>query len=148
MSPPRGADGEPVRLDTDPILAAFDLIGRCGAKASELGYERDNVPVHRARWHASAEWNDVRVAVKAHKSPEAAAEALAARLLERATCTHCGRLIALEPEPDRCVWERVGPRWWRGCRGEVPEHQRLIESSGPRGELPVISAGSGKTEGG
>mgnify|MGYP000496934788 FL=1 len=97
-------------LDEDAMMAAFDLVGRAGARELQVGYLHDDVPV---------------------------AEALARRLLTGAMC-RCGRLVALSSAggvfypgatyPDgqerteadvraagTCRWTREAARWVGAC---------------------------------
>lgn len=66
------------------LEATLDLVGRCGAAAFEIGYLHDDVPVEEAGWYAHVQYQGARIIVEDQPSPEAAADALAARLLRGA----------------------------------------------------------------
>lgn len=136
----------PVQLDEDAMIAAFDMIGRTGARNVEFGYLHDDVPVHLADWYAHAQYQGSRIIVEHHVGPLEAVEALARRLLTGGRCTHCGGLVALSDTgavayvsdvpgatgsfvdgttwtaaqaraAGQCRYRRVGNRWVRGCEG-------------------------------
>lgn len=116
-------------FDEDRLIAAVDAVGRAGAREFEVGYLDDDVPMHLARWWASATWNGTKVHVENHKGPDAAGDALARKLLNGGRCTHCDGTIRLDTVTMRrgtrvCRWTRTGARWNRGC--DVPEGERII----------------------
>lgn len=130
----------------DAVVAAFDLVGRTGARQLEFGYLHDDVPVQRADWWAHAQYAGARITVEHQRGPLEALEALARRLLTGARCTHCGGLIALSDDgalafPGRmvdgttwteeqlrtaplCRYRREGQRWIRGCERRRPAPKR------------------------
>ena len=124
----------------DALIAAADLVGRSGGKSFQIGYLHDDVPSEEAAWYAHAQYRGVRITAENHRSPEAAAEALAVQLLTGAKCVHCGRLVALSTAgavahdgtlidgtpwtveqaraAGQCLWKRDGARWDRVCGDE------------------------------
>lgn len=110
--------------DTERLDAAINLIGRTGAADLEIGYLDDDVPVSQARWWAKARYGGEIVTAEDQPSPDAAAEALAKRLLTGGKCVHCMRTVSVE-EGDGCVWRREGSRWLRGCEEEHPEGETV-----------------------
>ena len=130
--------------DEDELLAAVELVGRCGARNFETGYVHDDVPIADAGWYAHAQFKGVRIIEEDHASPIDAVYALAVRLLAGAMCNHCKGLIALTPDGafafehahlldgtpwnveqvadlPQCHWKRVGQHWVRGCEDQPPE---------------------------
>lgn len=104
-------------IDEDALTAAIDLIGRSGAVGAEVGYLDDDGPAAAARWYAQARYSGARIIEQDYPGPVEAAEALARRILDGGTCTHCGRIVTLGPAiGDVCRWERIGRTWERGCR--------------------------------
>jgi len=121
----------------DILTAALEVIPRTGATALEVGYLHDDVPIELAGWYASASWRGTRITVEDQPHPAAAVDGLARRLMDGGKCTHCGRLVTLDPAggwaSDRtlvdgspwlaeqqaaagvCAWHRDGPTWRRGC---------------------------------
>lgn len=111
----------------DAINAAADLVARAGGKKFELGHLEDDVPIHEARWWASAVFNGAKVIIDEQPAPALACELLARKLLDGGMCTHCRRVVRIRPdgyvEPawnlgkgsKACGWQRVGPTWKRGC---------------------------------
>jgi hypothetical protein len=130
-------------FDDDAFHAAVDLIGRSGAREFEIGYLHDDVPVEQAAWWAHAQYRGARIVVENHARPEAAAEALAVKVLSGGMCTHCRGLIALsdagavaypghltdgsEMTEERarampqCRYRRVAAKWVRGCTDSHPD---------------------------
>ncbi len=101
-------------LNEDVVLACVDLVGRAGAKGFEMGYVHDDVPVEEAGWYAHALYQGARLLVQDHRSPSAAALALAERILGGGTC-RCGRPVALADAAPGCRWRLAGKRWEPGC---------------------------------
>jgi hypothetical protein len=105
--------------EEERVLAATLLVGHTGAVAFEFGYANDSaVKVQDAEWYASAQYRGARVFVEGYPHPADAAEALARRLVEGGTCTHCGKTTTMSPQANprrRCVYRRRGNRWVRGC---------------------------------
>lgn len=104
--------------EEDRIVAATLLVGHTGAKAFEFGFANDSAArVQDADWYASAQYRGARVIVEHFTHPADAAEALARRLVEGGTCTHCGRTTTMSERSSRrrCVYRRQGRRWNRGC---------------------------------
>lgn len=124
-------------IDEDAVIACADLVGRAGATGFEIGYLHEGVPIEEAGWYAHAQYRGARITAEDHPSPEAAAEALAWRLLTGAKC-RCGKLVALSDagaiaydnahlidgstwtpeqaaEAGQCRWTRNGRTWTPGC---------------------------------
>jgi hypothetical protein len=98
------------------VFAALDLIGRTGAKGTEIGYLNEDVPHEKADWYANAQYQGARITAEHHPGPVEALEALARRLLNGGLCTRCRNKITLSgDDPARCRWTRHGPKWVRGC---------------------------------
>lgn len=141
-----GGHGPELELDTDAAVAAVGVIGRMGALDVEVGYLDDTERSQDARWWASARWNGTKVQVAKHQRPDQALEALARQLMEGGTCTHCGQRIHLggapaglrRRHPRLCAWKRQGREWVRGCIDRVPEGQRVVPTTGKRGDLPRL----------
>lgn len=129
--------------DQDVILAATDLVRRCGAKELTFGHLHDGVPIEQAAWWAKAVFGGAVVMTEGKTGPEEALTALAERLLTGAQCQRCGGLVQLReegatafpdaPRPDGkrwsqkeiedaglCRWRREGPKWQFGC-ARAPE---------------------------
>ncbi|MBL7494456.1 hypothetical protein I6A60_01845 [Frankia sp. AgB1.9] len=120
--------------DHEDVLACADLCGRAGARSFTMGYLRDD-PADPG-WWAHAQYRGARISVEGHATAEAAALALATRVLTGAKC-RCGRLVALAPDGahvfestlvtgerwgpkqakkvGQCLWRRAGARWEPGC---------------------------------
>lgn len=98
----------------DAVIACADLAGRAGAREFEIGYLRDDVPVEDAGWYATASYQGARIMADEHRSPTAAAMALAERLLAGATC-RCRQPVALNDEGPGCRWRLMGQRWEPSC---------------------------------
>lgn len=127
-------------LDEDVLIAAVDLVGRAGARELEVGYLNDEddpaFAVDGPAWWAHAAYGGHRITVEGFDRPDAAAEALAVKILTGAKC-RCGRLVALSddgavfttgamadgtrwtPEEAKaagqCRWRRDGRRWEPSC---------------------------------
>lgn len=101
-------------MNSDVVVACADLAARAGARDFEIGHLRDDVPVEEAGWYAIASYQGARIMVDEHRSPSAAALALAERLLDGATC-RCRRPVALNDDLPGCRWRLVGQRWEPGC---------------------------------
>lgn len=103
-----------------PALQAVVYLGeRSGARGFEIGFDDDQDPV---TWWASVTYRGAKLAVDSYPHPEAAADALALRILTGGQCTYCGRPIAVvEIADDRCRWGRNGDRWVKGCPGPMTE---------------------------
>jgi hypothetical protein len=127
----------------DAVVACADLVGRAGASGFEIGYLHDDVPVEEAGWYASASYKGARLMADEHRSPTAAAMALAERILGGAAC-RCGKPVALNDEQPGCRWTLMGKRWEPGCdapplrvKGERGDHAamvRALEESGNRAD--------------
>jgi hypothetical protein len=107
VTAPRWAGG-------DIVVACADLAGRSGAVEFDLGYVHDDVPVEQAGWYATATFRGAKLLVQDQPSPEAAALALAHRLLRGATC-RCHQAVTLNDTTPGCRWRLVGQRWEPGC---------------------------------
>lgn len=87
-------------VDNERLTAAIELIGRCAANALELGWTDDTGP-RPGEWFASARYRGARVTVEDQEGPEAAAEALALKLVAGGRCVMCGRTTtASSIDPD------------------------------------------------
>lgn len=104
-----------MNLNTDAMVALAYLAERAGAKGVEIGYTGDpDGPMTESLWYAHVEYTGARITVENHASPTAAAQALAERLLDGATC-RCGQLSTLSDAAGGCRWQLVGQRWQPGC---------------------------------
>jgi hypothetical protein len=90
-----------VTFDQDAMTAAADLVGRSGARSFQIGWDCPHTPdvpddhgCPDVRWYAYAQYQGARITSGDHRTPEAAAEGLARRLLTGSTC-RCGRLVTL-----------------------------------------------------
>lgn len=130
-----GEDAQPLPegTDMDRLIAAYDVIGRCGARDFEVGYDDEEPEGHQ--WYAEVEIQVGPERFRTEKvtrqtEPVQAAEKLARRLLNGATCTHCGKVMSLVNPImvgvpfDICAWIREGKRWERGCRDSHEEGLR------------------------
>lgn len=120
-------------LNEDAIKACADLVGRAGASGFEIGYMRDDVPVEDAQWYAFASYQGARIMAQDHRSPSAAALALAERLLSGAMC-RCRQPVSLSESVLGCRWQLKGPRWEPGCAIEP------VRVDAARGDLAAIQA--------
>ncbi len=117
--------------DQDALNAGLQLIERTGAKQVEVGYLREDVPIHLADWYCHAQYHGARVTVEHHPGPVEAIEALARRLLDGGLCAFCGQRVALSDFPGkRCRWTRRGDRWVRGCEATHSERIPAIVEAG------------------
>lgn len=119
-------------LHTDMVIACYDLAGRCGATECTIGYLHDDVPVDQAGWYAHAQYRGARITVEDQPSPDAAAYALAVRLLTGGTC-RCRRPVTLADDRPGCRWRLVGARWEPSCDA-APVHV-----TGRRGDLGAMA---------
>lgn len=104
-----------MNLNTDTIIATAHLCARAGAIGVAFGYTGDqDGPMDEALWYAYAEYTEARITVENHASPTAAAQALAERLIDGATC-RCGQLSTLSDAAGGCRWQLQGKRWLPGC---------------------------------
>jgi hypothetical protein len=128
------------------IIAATDVVGRSGAKETQLYFENG--------FHAVAIFPGRRVIVSEYPNdPAGAADELARRVIHNGRCTSCRKIIVAEdrrplamsvtlpdgtvehrtkPErTDLCFWDRVGERWERECGPAAPEdstRERLAQA--------------------
>lgn len=102
-------------MSEDIIKACAHLVERAGASGFEIGHLHDDVPVEAAAWYAIAFYQGARITVDDHRSPTAAALALAERLLAGATC-RCRQPVTLSDTIPGCRWRLVGDRWKPGCK--------------------------------
>jgi hypothetical protein len=119
----------------DAMLASIELVQRSGATGFEVGYLDEN-PAN-PRWWAKAQYRGARLQVDEHRTPAAAVDALAARILEGGMCATCrltGTTAAeidrraaagLAPGRDMCLWARHGRHWVAGCLDPAAEAARL-----------------------
>jgi hypothetical protein len=132
----------------DAVIACADLIGRTGATGFELGYLHDGVPVEEAGWYAHANYRGTRIMTDEHRSPSAAALALAERLLAGGMC-RCGQPVTLDDDRPGCRWQLMGKRWEPGCDAEpiqgrwasLPPWTLLLASLTPVGSVGGSLAG-------
>jgi hypothetical protein len=103
-----------INMNSDVIVACADLVGRTGASDFEIGYVHDNVPVEEAGWYAHVKFRGVRIMVDDHRSPSAAALALAEKILTGGAC-RCGQTVTLSDDKPGCRWRLMGKRWEPGC---------------------------------
>lgn len=120
-------------MNGDVVVACADLVRRAGARDFEIGYLHDDVPVEEAGWYAVASYQGARLMVDEHRSPTAAALALAERILSGATC-RCRRPVVLDDDRAGCRWRLVGRRWEPGC--DAPP----LQVQGKRGDHAAIAA--------
>lgn len=114
-------------FDQDALDAALQLFGRCGVSEIDIGYLNDDVPITEADWYCIATFRGAKVIAEHHSGPVEACEALARRLMNGGTCTHCRKVISLSAPrdlPQVCRWTRRGDHWERGCTDTIPEGQR------------------------
>lgn len=130
----------PEDTDRDRLIAAYDVVGRCGLWDFEVGF--DDEKDEGARWYSGARFGDGRaVVVTERANAHEAAEALARKLVNGGRCTHCGRVATLwtqGPEDDAgvgqlnrswiCYWTREGRAWVRGCVDTHEENARTKEA--------------------
>lgn len=127
-------------LSEDVVVACADLVGRAGARDFEIGSIHDDVPVEEAGWYATAKYQGARIQVQDHRSPSAAALALAERLLRGGMC-RCGNPVALADAQPGCRWRLMGKRWEPGCdappvhvdakRGDLDAMQQAMAARRP-----------------
>lgn len=120
-------------LNEDVIKACADLVGRAGASGFEIGYVHDDVPVEDAQWYAYASYQGARLMAQDHRSPSAAALALAERLLSGAIC-RCRRPVSLSEVAPGCRWRLRGARWEPSCDVEP------VRVDATRGDLSAMQA--------
>jgi hypothetical protein len=123
------------------VIACVDLVGRAGARESEIGWDCPHVPdvsddhnCAQVAWHATATYRGARIMVDRHRSPSAAALALAERLLSGATC-RCRRPVSLSDQRGGCRWRLVGQRWEPGCSAPP-----ITVADGERGGMAAMQA--------
>lgn len=104
-------------MNTDRLNAAVEAIARAGANDFEIGFLDPDVPMEDAHWWAKAQWKGTRVQVDDRPGPDAAADALAKKVLVGGQCIRCGRIITLNTFGLGCFWRREGAHWLRGCDG-------------------------------
>lgn len=117
--------GERLQLEKpDLLVAAADLVRRCGGTNLAVGYQE--TPRGTEWWatatiqHHPRDPDGEPETTSGHASPERAADALARKLIEGGKCEHCQRTIRLGGDRrDRqqvCRFKRIGPEWIRGCK--------------------------------
>lgn len=121
-------------LSDDIVAACAHLADRSGASGFEIGHMHDDVPVEEAGWYATVTFQGARITVDEHRSPTAAALALAERLLSGATC-RCMQPVSLSNDRPGCRWRLMGDRWTPGCDA-APIHV----AGGQRGDYTAIQA--------
>lgn len=129
----RGPNGE--KLDTMAVLAVAELIGRTGAREYELG------TTGSTHWYASCKVMGQRVEAVAD-TPDAAAGALARKVVHGGKCVTCQRVITFDEAgihavdktlPDGttwtaqqqadvgcCFWHRRGLHYVKSCQQGSP----------------------------
>lgn len=113
-------------MATDAVVACAHLAERAGTREFELGYVHDDVPVEEAGWYAHVTYQGARITVQDHRSPSAAAQALAERILSGGMC-RCGKTVTLSDERPGCRWQLMGKRWEPGCDAppvSIPDGKR------------------------
>lgn len=137
-------------LADDVVIACADLAGRAGARDWAMEWTCPHVPdesddhnCEHVTWNARVSYQGARITVERHRSPSAAALALAERLLSGATC-RCKEPVALGDDQAGCRWRLVGKRWEPGCdaapidipggeRGDMAAIQRAVRKRGDHG---------------
>jgi hypothetical protein len=137
-------------VNDDILAACADLADRCGASGFEIGYVHDDVPVEEAGWYAFVTFRGARISADDHRSPTAAALALAERLLSGAMC-RCRRPVTLSDQRDGCRWRLIGARWEPGCdvapvhvegaRGDYTAMQRAMAQPMNRADRRKLKKG-------
>jgi len=122
-------------LNGDIVIACADLVGRAGAREFEMGYVNDD-PTDPG-WWAQAVYNGAKIIRDGHRTPEAAALALATRMLSGATC-RCLKIVSLEDGTDGCRWRLVGQRWEPGCKAKP-----ITIKGGERGDYAALQRAMG-----
>jgi hypothetical protein len=118
------------QADQDKLKAAFDFIGRTGARTVSIRYSDDEKPVV---WFVVAEYDGTNpMGIEGHEvdaslSPVRAALRLCERLADGGQCRHCGRPTGLEPDhldtmplDEMICWYQWDPElktFRRGCEG-------------------------------
>jgi hypothetical protein len=120
-------------LHGDAVEACADLVNRTGSSGFELGYVHDGVPVDQAGWYAHATYQGARIMVDEHRSPSAAALALAERILRGGRC-RCGRPVTLADDQPGCRWRLMGKQWQSSC--DAPP----VRVQAKRGDLGAAQA--------
>ena len=123
--------GSAAWMHGDAIVAAADLVDRCGASGLEMGHVHHDVPIEKAGWYATAMFKGARITEQDHRSPSGAALALAERLLAGGQC-RCGETVTLADDRAGCRWRLTGKRWEPGC--DVPS----VRVEGKRGDLNAM----------
>lgn len=129
--------------DADSVHACADLAGRTGAREFQVGYLHEDPqdpdaphPVSPA-WYAHAQFRGARITAEGHRTPWAACDELAQRLLAGAQCQGCGKLVTVsaagawaqdstlldgtrwskedQAAAGTCHWRLNGDRWQQGC---------------------------------
>lgn len=136
----QGADT--VMQSSDAVIAATIIVNRSGGDTVEFGFLNEEPPHQwwaRARYgkrYNSALNRGIKtkgiskkelkerightVIVEDFDTPDKAADALAARILDGGRCSHCGGTIRLltslrVSKGKACVWMRTGKQWHSGC---------------------------------
>lgn len=138
-------------LHGDVVIACADLVGRAGASGFEMAWDCPHVPDEPddhtclgVTWSATATYRGARLIADEHRTPSAAALALAERLLSGAVC-RCGQPVSLADERPGCRWRLLGKRWEPGCdarsvkigegnRGDLPAMHRALGAAGNRAQ--------------
>jgi hypothetical protein len=124
----------------DAVVACAHLADRAGALSFEIGYANETATtITEGDWYARAEYRQGTVRTEHHRTPEDAADTLAARILTGGTC-RCGRRSAVPDslggtDPAACTWRRTATRWQPGC--DAPPIQPGPEA---RGDLDALRA--------
>lgn len=144
-------------LHGDAVIACADLVGRAGAIEFQLGWDCPHTPDESddhncpdVVWYAHATYKGARIMVDRHRTPTAAAMALAERMLSGAAC-RCRRPVTLSDEAAGCRWQLMGKRWEPGCdvepvritgdRGDHAAMQRALAESGNRAQRRATRRG-------
>lgn len=131
----------PEDTDMDLLTASYDLIGRMGAGNFEVGFDDALDP--KVQWYAKATYPTAPdQIVSGRESAHQAAFRLARKMANGGRCTHCGKIVSLDPYPGTydssprphlrfCYWWRPSTapkRFERGCIDTHAEGERTAEA--------------------
>lgn len=140
-----------VELHGDAVIACANLVGRAGASHFSMAWDCPHVPDEEddhncpdVTWSATARYKGARIMVDRHRSPSAAALALAEQLLSGAVC-RCRQPVTLGDDQPGCRWQLAGKAWTPGCdappltitegdRGDLGALRRALEAGGNRAQ--------------
>lgn len=120
------------KIDSPFIVAAVDMLGRTGAKETQIRYHDDQDPTI---WIAAASWSVMYVGPITHcvwrtgsgLTPEDALYDLMETVLDGGTCTHCQRFTQVERDhtaaaiPGGCLYafDPELKKFRRSCEGDT-----------------------------